>query len=133
MNGRSQAFSGLMRYSASITSIPTSARLGFADSPGSHMDLEHLVYGYGNRPNVPLTVFGLITSVPQPDESTFDPMKEFEMTVPLAERVAFEKSFRAVFGAMDGLESFVRYSRYPNVTVHPIAVYRSFSHADAAD
>jgi hypothetical protein len=24
------------------------------------------------------------------------------------------------------LEAFARYSRYPNITVHPLAVYRSF-------
>jgi hypothetical protein len=90
-------------------------------------DLEHLLYGYGNRPNVRLAVFGLITSLPQEGESTFDPMREFETNTPLPERVAFEKAFRAMFGGMEGLESFVRYSRYPNVTVHPIAVYRSFS------
>jgi hypothetical protein len=43
-------------------------------------DLEHLLYGYGNRPNVPLAVFGLITSIPDKAKPTFDPMKEFEMT-----------------------------------------------------
>ncbi len=95
-------------------------------------DLEHLLYGYGNRPNVPLAVFGVITSLPAEGESTFDPMKEFETSVPLPERVVFEKAFRAVFGAVQGLEAFVRYSRYPNVTVHPIAVYRSFAGAGTA-
>jgi hypothetical protein len=54
-------------------------------------------------------------------------MKEFESDTALPEHIAFEKAFRAMFGAMEGMESFVRYSRYPNVTVHPVAVYRSFS------
>ncbi len=95
-------------------------------------DLEHLLYGYGNRPNVPLAIFGIITSLPPRTESTFDPMREFETTTPLPKSVSLEKAFRGIFGAIDGLELFVRYSRYPNVTVHPIAVYRSFTTADKA-
>ena len=89
-------------------------------------DLEHLLYGYGNRPNVPLAVFGLITSLPHEDEPVFDPMKEFAMRVDLSGREEFEKGFRGLFDAIEKLESFMRYSRYPNVTVHPIAVYRSW-------
>ena len=33
-------------------------------------DLEHLLYGYGTRPNVPLGVFGLITSMPLKDPTS---------------------------------------------------------------
>jgi hypothetical protein len=29
------------------------------------------------------------------------------------------------------MEAIVRFSRYPNVTVHPIVVYRSFSNSAA--
>jgi len=90
-------------------------------------DLEHLLYGYGNRPNVPLAVFGLITSKPMPGNLPFEPLKEFQGRSDLSDAESFENAFRAVFGGMDGLEAFARYSRYPNVTVHPIAVYRSFS------
>jgi hypothetical protein len=89
-------------------------------------DLEHLLYGYGNRPNVPLAVFGLITSLPAQGDPPFDPMSEFKDRGQLSAQASFESGFRGVFTGMDGLESFVRYSRYPNVTVHPIAVYRSF-------
>jgi hypothetical protein len=89
-------------------------------------DLEHLLYGYGNRPNVPLAVFGLITSLPPESDAAFDPMKEFKEGSALSEKAAFEKGFRGVFVGMEGLEAMMRYSRYPNVTVHPIAVYRSF-------
>jgi hypothetical protein len=90
-------------------------------------DPEHLLYGYGNRPNVALTVFGLVTSIPPKEEDLFDPMTEFADESKLDEKVVFEKAFRAIFGAMDEIEAFVRYSRYPNITVHPIAIYRSFA------
>lgn len=89
-------------------------------------DLEHLLYGYGNRPNVPLAVFGLITSLPPKEQPAFNPMKEFEEDSDLAKSAAFEQGFRGVFAGMEGMESVVRFSRYPNVSVHPIAVYRSF-------
>jgi hypothetical protein len=90
-------------------------------------DLEHLLYGYGNKPNVSLAVFGLITSLPPKENAPFNPLKEFEDDPELAKSAAFEQAFRGVFGGMEGMESIVRFSRYPNVTVHPIAVYRSFA------
>lgn len=90
-------------------------------------DVEHLLYGYGNRPNVPLAVFGLITSLPQEEPSDFDPLKEFHDDPSLGETAGFEQGFRGLFSGMEGMEALVRFSRYPNVTVHPIAVYRSFA------
>lgn len=89
-------------------------------------DVEHLLYGYGNRPNVPLAVFGLITSLPPEAPNDFDPLREFRDNAALAESAGFEQGFRGVFAGMEGMEALVRFSRYPNVTVHPIAVYRSF-------
>lgn len=90
-------------------------------------DLSHLLYGYGTRPSVPLEVFGLVTSIPSRSGTEFDPMLEFSQSAELAEKAAFEKGFRTVFDGMEGMESLARFSRYPNVFVHPIAVYRSFS------
>ena len=89
-------------------------------------DPDHLLYGYGNRPNVPLAVFGLITSLPQQNPSSFDPLREFSDDSALAENAKFERAFRNVFSGLEALEGIMRYSRYPNVTLHPIAVYRSF-------
>jgi hypothetical protein len=90
-------------------------------------DLEHLLYGYGNRPNVTLAVFGLITSLPPVGDPRFDAMREFKERADLSPEESFEVGFRGLFAGMDGMEAFARYSRYPNVTIHPIAVYRSFA------
>ncbi len=76
-------------------------------------DLEHLFYGYGNRPNVPLAVFGLVTSIPGEGESEFDPLKEFDSTVESSERVSFERAFRGVFGGMEGMEAMFRVLSLP--------------------
>jgi hypothetical protein len=91
-------------------------------------DPEHLLYGYGGRPNIPLAVFGLITSLPSATGPDFNPMKEFESKV---EALALEQAFREMLGALETIEAVMRFSRYPNVTVHPIAVYRSFSQKDS--
>jgi len=88
-------------------------------------DLEHLLYGYGYRPNIPLTAFGLITSIPSQSELQFDPMTEFKDNDKLTDKAKLEKAFRDMFSAMDAMEDYVRYSRYPNITIHPIAVFRN--------
>ncbi len=90
-------------------------------------DLEHLLYGYGTRPNVQLSIFGLITSIPAKSNELFDPLSEFDEQGELSDEMSFEKAFRNIFAAMIGLENFTKYSRYPNITVHPIAVYREFT------
>jgi hypothetical protein len=87
-------------------------------------NLEHLLYGYGNRPNVPLAVFGLITSIPPKEKSSFNPLAEFSDNN--SPDIAYERVFREIFGAMENFESIVRFSRYPNITIHPIAVFREF-------
>lgn len=90
-------------------------------------DLDNLIFSYGTRPNIKLTIFGLITSLPPKDGFNFDPMTQYEVNSvnkELADEVDFEKGFRALFVAMEGFEKFVRFSRYPNITVYPIAVYR---------
>jgi hypothetical protein len=89
-------------------------------------DLEHLLYGYGTRPNIPLSIFGLITSIPPAGGELFDPLSEFDEHGELSNEMAFERAIRGIFGAMDGLEDFAKYSRYPNITVHPIAVFQAF-------
>lgn len=90
-------------------------------------NLEHLLYGYGNRPNVRLSVFGLITSFPTKDNASFDPMAEFIGQPNLNEQVEMEQSLRNLVSVMDTFEGYLRFSRYPNITIHPIAVYRDFS------
>jgi hypothetical protein len=109
-------------------------------------DLGNLLFAYGTRPNLKLTMVGLLTSVPPKEEASFDPLAEFseprssvqgqagpsddvpdvEAEDPSAEddSTAYEAAFRGVFAGMEGMESLARFSRFPNVTVYPIALYR---------
>ncbi len=86
-------------------------------------DLENVVFAYGNRPSVRLTVLGIITAQPSKDESGFDPMAEFASDE-LSEVASFEKGFRGVFNGMEGFNRFARFSRFPNITIYPLAIYR---------
>ena len=88
-------------------------------------DLDHVLQAYGDRPNVKLTVLGLVTSLPEMGREPFDPMTEFQEGNELSDEASFESGFRGVFRGMEGFYRFVRYSRYPNVTVYPLAVYRT--------
>lgn len=99
-------------------------------------DIEHILFGYGTQPNIQLSVFGLVTSVPDKDEdsafniyandsqpiSERDPAEGEETD---RERVAtVERAFRALFPAIRGMEKFTSFHHYPRIVVHPIAVYR---------
>lgn len=89
-------------------------------------DLENIIFAHNTQPNIKLTIFGLITSIPnKPQETIFDPLSEFDIQTDYdSDQKSFEKAFRNMFGAMGEFDKFVRYSRYPNITVYPIAVYR---------
>lgn len=91
-------------------------------------DIEHLLFSYGTRPNVKLSIFGLISSAPPKGGHNFDPMSEFslqEHDISGNEHIQFELGFRQAFAGLQGLEAFGRFDRYPNVTVLPLAVFRS--------
>lgn len=90
-------------------------------------DLENILFAYGYRPNIKLAVFGLITSLPKETEDIFDPMKEFTAVSESGQRenISFEKGIRGLFSGFEGIERMVRFSRFPNITVYPIAVYRN--------
>lgn len=105
-------------------------------------DVGNLLFAYGTQPNIKLTLVGLVTSIPAEKGRPFDSLAGFpevradldrevdedSSTVDLADGepdlAGFEKGFRSLFNALDGLDAFSRFARYPNITVYPLAVYR---------
>lgn len=85
-------------------------------------DKRHMIFSYGGRPNLDLTMVGLVTSVPSKGESSFSPTELARDKEGDAE--GFEVAFKNMFGALDNLDSFSEFSNYPNIKVYPIAVYR---------
>lgn len=84
-------------------------------------DIENIIFSYGSRPNLKMTVFGLISSLPRDNEELFDPLKD---EIGTNEHAVFEKAFRGVFRGFEGIEQFVRYSNFPRITINPLAIYR---------
>jgi hypothetical protein len=89
---------------------------------------ESLHYLFGSKPTIKVTMLGVITSIPQKDGDSFEPMKEFEETdleEDGNESQSVESGFRGVFRGFDGLEEMIRTCRYPRIMVQPIAIYRA--------
>ncbi len=59
-------------------------------------DLDNILLAYGTRPNVKLTLLGLITSIPDKAGHPFDPTREFEeiSETETSEAQKFEHEFR---------------------------------------
>jgi len=85
---------------------------------------ENVLAAYGAKPNVKMSVLGLVTSIPEQSGPVFDPMSLYKAAAEKKEDAKMEHAFRQFFNALDVLEGLVRFSRYPNVTVYPLAVYR---------
>ena len=89
-------------------------------------DFENVIYTYGSRPNIKLSIFGIITSSPQKEDQRVDLNDEYvgydEGDIP--PEVVFEKAFRGVFSSFEGLEKFFFVPIYPKIAVSPIAIYR---------
>lgn len=81
------------------------------------------IFAYGSRPTMKLTVLGIVTSVPSEEQV-------HALDISISDDVADEEkdmqeAFNDIFQAVsDNLEPYSRFSKYPNVSIYPIAVYR---------
>lgn len=87
---------------------------------------ENVIYTYGSRPNIKLSVFGVITSCPQKKDIRKDLNDEYLAyhDNELVAEVQFEKAFRQVFSTFENFEKFFFVPSYPKIAVSPIAIYR---------
>ena len=84
------------------------------------IDLENILHAYGTRPNIKLSMVGIITSKPESvSKDLFSVKDETEDS-----EHKFENAFRNIFNSMEGMEDLIRFSRYPNVQLIPLAIYR---------
>lgn len=89
-------------------------------------DFENIIYTYGSRPNIKLTVFGIITSCPSIIDERVDINNDYEGLErnEIPDEVAFEKAFRNVFASFENFEKFFFVPSYPKIAISPIAIYR---------
>lgn len=93
-------------------------RNGFVDP-----DIGNLIFSYGSRPNVLLTVFGLITSIPPTTEKPVGAVASTKVAQSSNLVNPLHTAFRGVFDSMSEFEAFSGFTDFPNIKVHPIAVY----------
>jgi len=88
-------------------------------------DTDNIIFEYGARPNLKLTVLGLITSMPPEQGHQFSGFRQEQKDLRLANAAPdFEGGFQKMFESLEQLDVSTRFLRYPNVTVYPLAVYR---------
>lgn len=92
-------------------------------------DLDHLLFGYSAQPNIKLSVFGLVTSVPsenpEGDFNIYEGNSSDDEDSEENRIEIVEKAFSALFPAIRGMEQFTSFHHYPRIVIHPIAVYRT--------
>jgi len=89
-------------------------------------DPNNVLFHYGSRPNVRLTVFGLVTSVPsKPSNNNSDNSKTANSSNDGTKQIS--EVFDQIFDMIAPLEEFGQVTHYPSVTVYPLAVYRTIA------
>jgi uncharacterized protein (UPF0335 family) len=89
-------------------------------------NFENTIFTYGSKPNVKLTVLGIITSCPRKEDNRVNHSDEFLAIdeSELSDEVHFEKAFRNVFDSFEAFEKFFFVPNYPKIAISPIAIYR---------
>lgn len=89
-------------------------------------NFENTIYTYGSRPNIKLTVIGIITSCPRNEDIRVHPSDEYIGTseTELSDESHFDKAFRNVFDSFEAFEKFFFVPNYPKIAISPIAIYR---------
>ncbi len=84
------------------------------------------VFTYGSRPNIKLTVLGILTSCPREEDPRINPSDEYLMSnnEDLSNEAHYDKVFRNVFNSFEAFEKFFFVPRYPKIAISPIAIYR---------
>lgn len=89
-------------------------------------DFENVIFTYGSRPNIKLSVFGVITSCPREKDIRIDLNDEYlgYDDSELSEEAAYDKIFRNVFSSFENFEKFFFVPSYPKIAISPIGIYR---------
>lgn len=89
-------------------------------------DFENVIFTYGSRPNIKLSVFGIITSCPREEDIRVDLNDEYigYEDSELTEEAAYDRIFRNVFSSFENFEKFFFVPSYPKIAISPIGIYR---------
>jgi len=89
-------------------------------------DFENVIYTYGSRPNIKLSIFGVITSCPQENDVRVDLNEEYLAfdENELTEEAVYDKAFRNMFASFENFEKFFFVPSFPKIAISPIGIYR---------
>ncbi len=87
-------------------------------------NLASMQFAYGTCPSFPMTLIGIVTSVPAEGTNVFNPLAEFDREM-LSNLQTLEKSNREIMKGIDVLDDLARTCRFPRVMVQPLLIYRS--------
>ncbi len=95
-------------------------------------DFESIIYTYGTRPNIKLSVLGIVTSSPQQTDPRVDPNDEYLGfdDEELNEVENFDKALRSLFDSFEVFEEFFFAPSFPKLAISPIAIYREVKYED---
>lgn len=95
-------------------------------------NFESIIYTYGTRPNIKLSILGIITSCPRLCDNRVNPNDEFLSYTDseLNDTQGFDKAFRNVFSSFEEFEKFFFVPSFPKLAISPIAIYREVLIAD---
>lgn len=95
-------------------------------------NFESIIYTYGTRPNIKLSVLGIITSCPRQTDQRVNPNDEFLMynDDELNEVQNFDKAFRNLFTSFEAFEEFFFVPSFPKLAISPISIYREVKYDD---
>jgi len=88
-------------------------------------DMDNVLFHYGTQPNVELTVFGVVSSVPsrKSSETSLFTYAESTASDPISKQ--FAEAFSQIFHVIKPLEKIENFATFPNITVYPFAIYRT--------
>ncbi|NOG63733.1 MAG: hypothetical protein HND46_09950 [Chloroflexi bacterium] len=94
-------------------------------------DIDNFLFAYSSQPNVKLSVIGLITSIPDVEGHPFFPLQNDNRDASNPnDLLSIETAFDEVFNVLVNIEQIGRFSSYPNVTIYPLALYRTIQGKD---
>ncbi|MDR3008219.1 MAG: hypothetical protein LBV59_09820 [Sphingobacterium sp.] len=89
-------------------------------------NFDDIIYTYGSRPNIKLSIFGVVTSCPQKPDQRVDLNDEYigYDNSELEDSEVFIKAFRGVFSSFEAFEKFFFVPSFPKIAVSPISIYQ---------
>lgn len=90
-------------------------------------DIDNVLFHYGSKPNINLTVFGLCTSRPSGKPRTDSLFAQEDSKSVVKGGAEIVAGIQQMFSLIAPLEQVGQLAHYPSIVVYPVAVYRTIA------